>query len=299
MWWLDRLPSFVTKSRILAIHTFIDIGSLKIVQSFLQIIYMMTLTINVEYPAPYSQIIDLLASYSDESSLLSDTCNTDLASNYQFVSDQKYYANAISSNAMLFLVCFVVSGVGWLRIRCFCSNVQTNEHERSADTIRLQHYFVVFMIIWNFLPIVVWRLSKTFDCVEIYQGYNVIRVDTTIACDNTFFDADNGARNVVSASLCFCLVVPLVLWFNLWKLRKRLNPSLTQKDDLSMALFLRNRDRKIKPYFFLFSEYKPQHYWFECFLFYQRFALSSLLVFVRPPARAAGNTPSPNVVCPR
>jgi hypothetical protein len=293
MWWLDRLPRFVRKSRIVAIHSYIDVGSLKIVQSFLQIMYMMTNVLNVQYPIPYSRIIDLMASYSDESKLLSETCRKNQPSTLSF--EQNFDTNTVSSNAAIFIICLLILGIGYIRVHYLKATKSTDgELDSRIDIIHQQHYFVAFMVLWNFLPIAVLMLSRAFDCVQIQEDYKVIRADTTTTCEDFFSNTINGDRNIVRYFICACLLLPICVWLGmLYPIRSHLNPAVSKKDDnttaLKLALFNRSRDRKVKPYLFLFNEYKPQHYWFECYIFYQRFALSSLLLFVPPAGRAAGN----------
>jgi len=295
MWWLDRLPRVIRKSRIVIIHSYIDVGSLKIVQSFLQIMYMMSIVLNVEYPLPYSRIIDLMASYSDESNLLSNTCRDEKPSNLGLDHEQDFDANTVSANLAIFIICLLVLGVGYIRVHYLrATKINDGELDHKVDKIYQQHFFVSFMLLWNFLPIVVLMLSRAFDCVEIYDDYKVVRMDTTTTCENIFSSTNNGSRNIVRYFLCACLLLPISIWLGmLYPVRSRLNPAASKKDDddtaLKLALFLRSRDRKVAPFFFLIKEYKPHQYWFECYLFYQRFALSSLLLFVPPAGRAAGN----------
>ena len=71
--------------------------------------------------------------------------------------------------------------------------------------------------------------------------------------------------------------VPVVWLILLYRLRDRLNPSVSLSMDKGLALWIRNRDPKLKHARYLFSPYQPRFYYWEALELYRRVTFVGIL----------------------
>ena len=71
--------------------------------------------------------------------------------------------------------------------------------------------------------------------------------------------------------------VPMAWLVLLYRLRDRLNPPVSSSMDKGLALWIRNRDPKLKYARFLFSPYQPRFYYWEALELYRRVTFIGIL----------------------
>jgi hypothetical protein len=115
---------------------------------------------------------------------------------------------------------------------------------------------------------------QSLDCIPFaYDGGSYLRVDTIIDCNG---DTYLQFRAYVIMLICFYQLIPILWLYLLYSKKDELNPAVSSVDP-KLALYIRDKDKKLAPIRFLFDSYKVDHWWFEVAEMYRRIVFVSII----------------------
>ena len=198
---------------------------------------------------------------------------------YQGGVRDRYFTTVLLWCTIPLLLAAVVLAVGMLRIavaRRRAGSTAADEDEDEDDTdavvgesdrddassrIANQHMFLLLLLSYLVLPPVASKQFQSLDCIPFpHDGSLYLRVDTAIDCRS---DEYLRFRAVVVVMIFLYQLIPIAWLVLLFRRRNSLDPS-TSNHDSRLGLFVRDQDRSLDSIRFLFNDYKPSKWWFEC-----------------------------------
>jgi len=148
-----------------------------------------------------------------------------------------------------------------------------------------QHTWLLLLLSYLVLPAVTNKQLQVFDCIELRSGERYLRVDTSIDCqDQDYYKF----RSVVIMFIALYQLIPITWFLILYRNKAALVPSSIKYDE-KLAMFIRDNDRSLAAFRFLFIDYVCPKWWFEIVDMYRRIAFIGFvpLVSYEPATRAS------------
>ena len=184
------------------------------------------------------------------------------------VSGENSYFNKLYVTQSAPLALFaIIAMVGWLRALVPQFAPKKGRAE-ALEAIFNQHMYASLLLSYCVLPTVAALQFKSLKCTTLEHDGEIIasflQEDSSISCLSPKY---KNFKAVVIVGIVTYQGVPLLWFVLLWRMRHDLNP---EGQSLMSALLLRLRVHKLRPYSFLFGDYKPSMWAYEVYEMYRR-----------------------------
>mmetsp|Transcript_31113 Transcript_31113/g.40023 ORF Transcript_31113/g.40023 Transcript_31113/m.40023 type:complete len:405 (-) Transcript_31113:1385-2599(-) len=164
------------KQRFRGLIRYVDSGSLKVLWVTSQIIVSSSLTLNIKFPSPFSNMLGFMSVFSFD--FLSLEC--------LYTKGNVYLRTAYVWCIVPIVIASLIILVGIGRIMTHCS---LNYHLRdiggtmtNQQDIINQHTWMLLFLSYVVLPPVSNKQLQIFDCLSLNSGETFLRADTSISC---------------------------------------------------------------------------------------------------------------------
>jgi len=213
----------------------IERGSLKVLWVTYQIVVSSSYTIGIQFPRPFSGMLNSLLFLSFD--FLTLECL-----------NATYFTGIYIWCILPFALFFSIIMVGFLKQTVLKSLLFPLV---DGYTILNDHIWLILLLSYVVLPPVSNKQLQAFDCVSI-SGNKYLRAHTTIDCES---DSYLSFRVLVIMFIGFYQFIPILWMVLLYRKKSDLNPS-TSSHDLELAMYIRDNNDELTPLRFLFVDYK-------------------------------------------
>ena len=130
--------------------------------------------------------------------------------------------------------------------------------EEARAKLWAEHMFAFLATVSLFLPACSQAQFEALDCVTLANDDRWLRKDTAVDCKSDSYRRT--FRPIVIVLIMVFQSLPLIYIALLYSVRERLNPKMANK---TLAMETRERDESLRPYRFLFSDYRLNRWYFD------------------------------------
>jgi len=213
----------------------------------MQIIQSVTWNLDVRFPEPFLTMVNALSIFSFD--FLSLECVRNDSNHFTSVLLWSITPIVV---ALFGLVVYVARDFAASKAsgRPFSEWRGTEEHSRHVR----EHTYWFLLLTYVVLPPVSRKQFQALDCMAI-AGHDYVRVDTSINCDSSEFQAFKAVNGLF---IFIYLSIPVLWGALLWRKRDRLCEMTAR------AQKARETDSGLRPLRFLYACYEPKFYFMEC-----------------------------------
>jgi hypothetical protein len=267
-----QIPDISTNSFIFHFIRYFDAGVLKVVFSTYQIIQGVTYSMDIDYPSPFSDMINGLGFLSF------NFAGFDCAGYSAY--DKVIIVSAAPLGFGVLIVLF-----GLIRIVIIKLRKKIENRVKIIGQILSQHVWALLLLSYLVLPPIMMMQFQILDCFEFNSTdkSRVSRVDTSIDCDSR----GHKAFEVLDITfICIYLSIPFIWIVMLHRSREHLFPFGV--NDEETIVMLRDEDTKIDALRFLFESYRPNMVYWESFEMFRRVLFVGLIPLMSPSTLRRG-----------
>jgi hypothetical protein len=247
---------------------------LKIYIAFFQILSVLSYVLDFNFPEVYNYIVNSFRSFVNLSISGSTVVNCSMGSDFDFID------KLLFDTLYPMVVVVVIFSAGYVHLSRLPEATATDTDRRNK--IRANYTFAFLVFLYMTLPFTSSTIFQTFSCTDVdpddvdsQSDDHYMTADYSVSCESDRYRF--GLIYAVCAVLVYPIGVPALYLRLLYHFKDDISTRFIPKDDEAAEV---ERMVRIRPFTFLFDNYKCDYWYWEVVETTYRLALAGLLVLV-------------------